>query len=145
MTKVTPITSRKSDHIRINLEEDVRSGLTTGLEGYRFIHQALPELNLEEVDLSLSLFGRHLSAPILISSMTGGTDEAGRINATLAEAAQFTGVAMGLGSQRVAIEHPELAPTFQVRRHAPVCCYLPISAQSIELQMALITAGGLSG
>lgn len=119
MTKVTQISSRKSDHIRINLEEDVSSGLTTGLERYRFNHQALPELNLEEVDLGLNIFGRHLNAPILISSMTGGTEEAARINATLAEAAQFTGVAMGLGSQRAAIEHPELVHTFQVRRRAP--------------------------
>jgi len=119
MAKVTQISSRKSDHIRINLEEDVRSGLTTGLKRYRFIHQALPEINLEDVDLSLELFGRRLNAPILISSMTGGTNEAAVINQRLAIAAQETGVAMGLGSQRVAIDHPDLAPTFQVRRVAP--------------------------
>jgi len=53
MPKVTPISTRKSDHIRINLEEDVRSGLSSGLEHYRFIHQAAPELNLEEIDLNL--------------------------------------------------------------------------------------------
>jgi isopentenyl-diphosphate delta-isomerase len=119
MTKVTPIGSRKADHIRINLEEDVRSGLTTGLEQYRFLHQALPELNLDEVDLSSSLFGRRLQSPILISSMTGGTDEAAQINRNLASAAQAAGIAMGLGSQRAAIEHPELAHTFQVRPFAP--------------------------
>lgn len=119
MTKVTPISARKSDHIRINLEEDVSSGLTTGLERYHFIHQALPELNLEEVDLSLKLFGKQLSSPLLISSMTGGTPEAAVINRTLAAAAQETGIAMGLGSQRAAIEHPELSPTFQVRAEAP--------------------------
>lgn len=119
MTKVTQISERKSDHIRINLEEDVRSGLTTGLEKYRFIHRALPELNLDEIDLSQEIFGRRVAAPILISSMTGGTNQAGEINHTLAAAAQHTGIAMGLGSQRVALEHPELAPTFQVRRAAP--------------------------
>lgn len=113
------LTTRKSDHIRINLEEDVRSGLTTGLERYRFTHRALPELDLDAVDLSLPLFNRTLQAPILISSMTGGTQEAGRINRTLAEAAQATGIAMGLGSQRAAIEHPELAQTFHVREAAP--------------------------
>ena len=79
MEKVTPIGTRKADHIRINLEEDVQSGLTTGLENYRFLHRALPELNLEEVDLSLDIFGRHLQAPILISSMTGGTAQAKRL------------------------------------------------------------------
>lgn len=119
MSKVTPIISRKTDHIRINLEEDVRSGLTSGLERYRFEHQPVPEINLEDVDSSLRLFNHRLTAPVLISSMTGGTDEAARINHTLAEAAQATGIAMGLGSQRAAIEHPELAHTFQVRREAP--------------------------
>jgi isopentenyl-diphosphate delta-isomerase len=119
MTKVTPIGSRKSDHIRINLEEDVRSGLTTGLERYRFIHRALPEIDLEQVDLSQSLFGRRLLAPILISSMTGGTPDAARLNQTLAVAAQECRLAMGVGSQRAALEHPELAETFQVRRAAP--------------------------
>jgi isopentenyl-diphosphate delta-isomerase len=119
MPKVTPISSRKSDHIRINLEEDVRSGLTTGLERFRFIHQALPEIDLDQVDLRTQIFGRSLQAPILISSMTGGTSQAGEINRALALAAQETGVAMGLGSQRAALEQPELAPTFQVRRYAP--------------------------
>jgi isopentenyl-diphosphate Delta-isomerase len=119
MPKVTQISSRKSDHIRINLEENVLSGLTTGLEHYRFIHQALPELNLNQIDYSQKLFGRLVRAPILISSMTGGTQEAAQINRILASAAQQTGIAMGLGSQRAAIEAPELAPTFQVRGLAP--------------------------
>lgn len=119
MPKVTPITERKSDHIRINLEEDVSSGLTSGLERFRFVHQALPELNLEEVNLSQELFGKTLSAPILISSMTGGTQSAAKINLALAEAAQETGVAMGVGSQRAGIEHPELINTFRIRQVAP--------------------------
>ena len=119
MSKVTQTSTRKSDHIRINLEENVQSGLTTGLERYRFIHQALPEVNLEDVDLHLKLFGHQLNAPILISSMTGGTSEAAAINQTLATAAQEAGIAMGLGSQRAAIEQPELASTFQVRSVAP--------------------------
>ena len=119
MPKVTPITERKADHIRINLDEDVSSGLTTGLERFRFIHQALPELNLEEVDLSQELYGKKLSAPILISSMTGGTDEAAAINQVLAQAAQETHIAMGVGSQRAGLEHPELAGTYRVRHLAP--------------------------
>jgi len=119
MPKVTPTGARKADHIRINLDEDVRSGLSTGLERYHFVHQALPELNLEEIDLGQTLFGRTLKAPILISSMTGGTQEAGAINRTLAEAAQEAGIAMGLGSQRAALENPELADSFKVRHIAP--------------------------
>lgn len=119
MTEEPTIRSRKTDHIRINLEEDVRSGLTTGLERYRFVHRALPELDLEAVDLGQELFGKRLAAPLLISSMTGGTEQAGQINRTLAAAAEQAGVAMGLGSQRAALEHPELADTFQVRQFAP--------------------------
>ncbi len=113
------INQRKADHIKINLEQDVRSALTTGLENYHFTHEALPELDLQHVDTSLSLFGKQLAAPILISSMTGGTDEAELINLRLAEAAQAVRIAMGVGSQRVAIEHPEQAKTFQVRLVAP--------------------------
>lgn len=119
MAKVAPVRRRKSEHLRINLEQDVRSALRTGLERYHFVHEALPDLNLDEVDLTLTLFGRHLSGPLLISSMTGGTRQASTINRRLAEAAQAVGIAMGVGSQRAAIQHPEQAATFQVRRYAP--------------------------
>lgn len=113
------IDQRKADHIKINLEQDVRSALTTGLENYRFVHEALPELDLNRLDTTLRLFGKQLAAPILISSMTGGTAEAGTLNLRLAEAAQEMNVAMGVGSQRAAIENPEQTKTFQVRRAAP--------------------------
>jgi isopentenyl-diphosphate Delta-isomerase len=119
MTKVTQISSRKASHIRINLEENVSSGLTSGLEKYHFTHRALPELDLDEVDLSVQIFQKRLNSPLLISSMTGGTQEAGEINLKLAEAAQAAGIAMGVGSQRAAIEHPEAEATFKVRSVAP--------------------------
>src|SRR5512145_1754206 len=118
MPKVAPIDQRKADHIKINLEKDVRSALTTGLEKYHFIHEALPELDLTRIDTSLSLFGKRLEAPILISSMTGGTEEAGEINQRLAEAAQEVGVAMGVGSQRAALENPRETPTYSIVRKA---------------------------
>ncbi|MBK8988587.1 MAG: type 2 isopentenyl-diphosphate Delta-isomerase [Chloroflexi bacterium] len=112
--------SRKADHIRINLEENVQfNKLTTGLESYFFLHQALPELNLDEVDTTTQIFGKRLSMPLLISSMTGGTAEARQINRTLAAAAQSVGIAMGLGSQRAGIEDPTLADTYRVRDVAP--------------------------
>ncbi len=111
---------RKADHIRINLEEDVTfKKLTSGLEDYFFMHEALPELDLAEIDTSLKLFGRQLQTPLLISSMTGGTERAQWINRTLAEAAQEAGIAMGLGSMRAGIEDPALEPTYQVRDVAP--------------------------
>ena len=116
MPKVAPIDQRKSDHIKINLEQDVRSALTTGLEDYHFVHEALPELDLDRIGTGLSLFGKKLAVPILISSMTGGTEEAGQINQRLAEAAQEVGVAMGVGSQRAALEQPAQTPTFSITR-----------------------------
>jgi isopentenyl-diphosphate delta-isomerase len=118
MSKVAPIDQRKSDHIKINLEKDVRSALATGLENYHFVHEALPELDLGRVDPSLGLFGKRLAVPILISSMTGGTEEAGEINQRLAEAAQEMKLAMGVGSQRAALENPRETPTFSVARKA---------------------------
>lgn len=114
------INQRKADHIRINLEEDVRfPSLTTGLTHFRFIHQALPELDLDEVDPSLSVFGKTVAAPILVSSMTGGTAQAQQINRTLAAAAQAQNLAMGLGSQRAGIERAEAIASFRVRDVAP--------------------------
>lgn len=112
--------ARKDDHIRINLEEDVTGkGVTSGFERYRFVHNALPEIDLAQVDTSSQLLARPLKAPILISCMTGGTSEAARINSLLAEVAQAHGFAMGLGSGRVLLEHPEVLPTFRVRHLAP--------------------------
>jgi isopentenyl-diphosphate Delta-isomerase len=119
MKEVTPISARKSEHIRINLEENVQSGLSSGLEKYHFVHHALPELNLVDVDPRITCFSKQLDAPILISSMTGGTNEAANINRILAAAAQEAQVAMGVGSQRIALEEPNLVETFRVRDVAP--------------------------
>ena len=119
MPEVTQINQRKADHIRINLEENVDFQISTGLEKYRFDHRALPELNLEDIQLFQQVFNRQLKTPILISSMTGGTEQAARINQILAEAAQEAGIAMGVGSQRAALEKPELANSFNIRKFAP--------------------------
>ena len=122
MNPTTPAAtqSRKADHIRICLEEDVQFQQTTnGLERYRFTHCCLPELNLDEIDISTTFLGKQLGAPLLISSMTGGTEQAGIINHRLAEVAQHYKIAMGVGSQRVAVEKPQVADTFAVRKYAP--------------------------
>lgn len=112
--------ARKSDHLRINLQEDVQAkGVSSGFERYRFVHRALPEIDLGAVATAAGLFGRQLGAPILISCMTGGTDEARRVNLTLAEVAQQLGLALGLGSGRVLLEDPAVLSTFDMRRHAP--------------------------
>jgi isopentenyl-diphosphate delta-isomerase len=114
------IHQRKADHIRINLEEDVGFlQLTTGLDRFRFVHQALPELDWDVVDTSLTLFGKRVSAPVLVSSMTGGTERAYQINTNLAAAAQARGFAMGVGSQRASIDTGSTTNTFRVRDVAP--------------------------
>lgn len=117
--KVTRISKRKSEHIQINLEKDVGSNITTGLELYRFEHQALPEINLHDIDLSVNFLGKRLRSPLLISSMTGGTQESFEINKNLAVAAHTTGIAMGVGSQRIAVENDKYAFSFQIRKFAP--------------------------
>ena len=119
MTTESDIENRKQDHIHINIEKDVSSGVSSGFEKIQFIHEALPELNLSEIDLSQRIFGKPLPVPILISSMTGGTEEGFRINLMLSEIAQNFGFAMGVGSQRAAIENPKIQYTFQIRKNAP--------------------------
>jgi isopentenyl-diphosphate delta-isomerase len=114
------VSSRKADHVRINVERDVGSkGVVNGFDEYRLINCALPEIDLQDVDTSCTVFGRRLRAPLLISCMTGGTQEAREINTILARAAQDHGLAMGLGSGRALLENPDLLQTFDVRAVAP--------------------------
>ncbi|MBE9156177.1 type 2 isopentenyl-diphosphate Delta-isomerase [Nodosilinea sp. LEGE 06152] len=112
--------ARKADHLRICLEGPVQCAqITTGLERYRFTHCCLPELDYQDIDISTTFLGHPLGAPLLISSMTGGTEAAHQINRRLAVVAQRFGLAMGVGSQRVGVENPELMETFAVRTLAP--------------------------
>ncbi|MBN2910892.1 type 2 isopentenyl-diphosphate Delta-isomerase [Polycladomyces sp. WAk] len=129
-----PTKKRKAEHIEIVLHREVTGrGITTGLERYRFRHEALPEINFKDISLSTAFLGKPMKAPLLISSMTGGTKAAFQINKNLAQAAEKHGWAMGLGSVRTAIEHPETACTFQVRKYAP---HIPLLANlgAVQLQ-----------
>ena len=117
---LTKTQKRKKEHLEICLDtESVTSASGTGLSRYRFVHNALPELDIDEIDLSTTFLGKRLQAPILISSMTGGFDLARKVNRNLAAAAQSLGLAMGVGSQRVAVEEPSAAGSFEVRDVAP--------------------------
>ena len=111
--------ARKTRHLDICLNEDVASTLDSGFAAVRLRHEALPEIALEDVVLGTTFLGRALNAPLIISSMTGGTDRAAAINRNLALAAQTVGVALGLGSIRAAIENPALFTTYDVRDVAP--------------------------
>ena len=111
------IAKRKLDHIAISLEQDVAMRETpTGFARWRFVPEALPELRPEDVSLTTRFLGRELGAPVLISSMTGGPERGEAINRNLALAAQALGLAMGVGSQRIAFERPAANASFAVVR-----------------------------
>jgi isopentenyl-diphosphate delta-isomerase len=112
---------RKTEHIRICLEEDVKARKkTTGFEDVFLVHRALPEISQKNIDLSAHVFGHRFSAPLMITGITGGTEKAFKINAAIAEAVEELGIGMGVGSQRAAIENPKLERTYSiVRKKAP--------------------------
>ena len=107
---------RKLSHIQTTLHEEVQAHVSSGFNDVHLIHKALPEISRDEIDLSGELFGCKLNAPILIESMTGGTPIAAKINRTLAKVAERLGIAMGVGSQRAAIEDDRLAYTYRIAR-----------------------------
>lgn len=109
--------SRKLDHLRICLEEEIESG-STGFENIRLVHDALPSGDMDSLDLRTEFLGHQLGSPLFISAMTGGHPETRDVNEVLASAAQTFGLGIGVGSQRAAIEHPDLADTFSVVRDA---------------------------
>jgi isopentenyl-diphosphate delta-isomerase len=109
---------RKAEHIRLALDASNQAGRSF-FDDYAFEHQALPEIALDDIDLSVEFLGKRIQAPLLVSCMTGGTEAAGEINRNLARAAEDRRIALGVGSQRKAIEDPLQAASFQVRDLAP--------------------------
>lgn len=107
------IQERKAEHIRINLEKDVKASWNPW-DSFQFKHAALPEVDRDDIDLTCNILGRELKAPIIISGMTGGAPEAHKINENLAIAAAELGLGMGVGSQRAALVQADLVPTYAV-------------------------------
>lgn len=101
---VPPIISRKDQHLDVVLDGRGRHALETGFDDWRFVHEALPDVDYDHIDLGTDFLGRRLRSPFLISAMTGGPARAGDINRRLAEAAQHLGIALAVGSQRAALE-----------------------------------------
>jgi isopentenyl-diphosphate delta-isomerase len=132
LTASASTSQRKLDHVRINLEEPVQSAVSTGLERFRFEHRALPEIDMAEVSAGGSFLGRAIGAPLLISSMTGGAEGLGEINRRLALAAQERRIAMGVGSQRAALEDGSAHGSFRVR---DLCPDIPLLANLGAVQL----------
>ena len=118
---MTETEKRKAEHIKILLEQKAQARkATTGFEDIQLIHRALPEVDRQKINLSTSFLGKKLSAPLIVGAMTGGTEEATKINASIAEAVEKLGLGMGVGSQRAAIEDQKLEKTYKIaRKKAP--------------------------
>jgi len=110
------IADRKSEHITISTAQQVEPAISASWNDVALLHNCLPEIDLDDIDLSVDFLGRRLSAPLIISSMTGGHELARSINSVLAQAAERFGLAMGVGSQRAYLKDPSLAGTYAVVR-----------------------------
>ncbi|MDT7875485.1 MAG: type 2 isopentenyl-diphosphate Delta-isomerase [Sulfolobaceae archaeon] len=120
------IINRKVEHVEICLYNQVENFTTNYFEYVKLIHQALPGFAFSDVDVSVEFLGKRMSAPIIITGMTGGTEELGKLNEIIAEVAEEIGIGMGVGSQRIAIEKKETSSTFAIaRKKAPT---IPIIA-----------------
>lgn len=113
------INNRKREHLEIVKHKDTSSKTSAGFEYVFFVPSSLPELSLDQIDTSVNFLGKKLSAPILISSMTGGTEEASKINAILSRAAEKHNIGFAVGSQKAMILHPELTSSYETRKYAP--------------------------
>lgn len=141
--KPGPTVERKNQHLRIVIEEDVEYRCSTLLEDLNLLHNALPELDFDQIDLKTTFFGKQLRAPLMITSMTGGAEFAEKMNHGLAEVAQIQGIAFAVGSQRVMLHHPEVTAHFAVRESIPDGVLLGnIGAVQLE-EYPLATISGL--
>ncbi|KAF5086782.1 type 2 isopentenyl-diphosphate Delta-isomerase [Methanobacterium aggregans] len=128
------ISDRKLEHLMLCRNNDVEYRKKTGFEDIELIHKALPEVNKEEIDVKTEFFGKKMDAPIIISAITGGHPASLSINRELAKAAGKLNIGMGVGSQRAAVENPELTPTYTVVREEAPSSFLigNIGAPQIE-------------
>jgi isopentenyl-diphosphate delta-isomerase len=114
------VKQRKIEHVNIALGQDISVAQNANWHDVQFVHQALPEVDLDEIDTSVIFLGHKLRYPIFISSLTGGHDDVTSINRNLARAAEHYGLALGVGSQRAGIVNPDVISSYAItREHAP--------------------------
>ncbi len=133
------ISVRKNEHIHIVLENDVDAKITTWLECVILIHKALPEIDFNTINTHVEAFGRRFNAPILIEGMTGGTELASIINKNLAMVAEEFNIPMGLGSQRIALKHPNTAWSFKIARETAPNAFLIANIGAPQLRELSLT------
>jgi isopentenyl-diphosphate delta-isomerase len=132
------VKKRKTDHISICLKEDVESKvISTGFKYVHLIHNAMPEMDFEEVDTSASIFGKALKYPLLFDSITGGSEEGKLLNKTIAEVAEEKGLGIFLGSVRAALEDPSAKETFTIARDVAPNIFLALNIGAPQLSKGL--------
>ncbi len=159
-SRMDEIERRKGEHLRVTAQADVTTRRSAGWADVQLVHNALPEVDLDAVDLRADFLGHRLGAPLVIAAMTGGHAEAGRINAIFARAAERFGLAVGVGSQRAGLRNPALAATYAVvRAEAPTAFVVAnvgaaqlvdqasgpaLSAEQVEAAVAMVQANALA-
>jgi len=125
---------RKAEHIRISLNQNIQARkVTTGFEDIYFVHKALPEIDKQKINLSTIVFNHKFAAPLIVGAITGGTPEATKINATIAETVEEFGLGMGVGSQRAAIEDKKFEKTFSIVRKKAPTAFLIANIGGVQL------------
>lgn len=132
------IKQRKKDHVSLTTSGEVDYQTPTGFEQYRFVHNALPEVNVEDVSTEADLLGRTFSFPLFISSMTGGYTDAGAVNAIIADFCEKYNLPFGVGSQRIMLEDPDAVSSFSVVRDKAPNAFIAANIGGAQL------VGGLS-
>ncbi|MFZ0441187.1 MAG: alpha-hydroxy-acid oxidizing protein, partial [Methanobacterium sp.] len=129
------ISNRKLEHLLLCKNCNVEYRKKTGFDEIELVHKALPEVNMEDIDISIDILDKKLDSPFIISAMTGGHPAALTINRELAKAVNTLNIGMGVGSQRAGVENPELTPTYSIVREEAPSAFLigNIGCQQIEL------------
>ncbi len=154
------VKQRKIEHVNIALGQDISVAQSANWNDIQFVHQALPEVDLDEIDTSVSFLGHKLRYPLFISSLTGGHDDVTSINRNLARAAEHYGLALGVGSQRAGIVNPEVINSYAITREQAPKTFLianigapqliaqphhaPFTIEQVERAVTMIGANALA-